>query len=144
MSNFFPLRYGTTVADGAQLIAITECLFFNTRDAGGNNDFGQRIATIKSLIPNTCDTSGDRNRFERIATAESPLSNTLHTIGDNQGGQGVTMSESPLSNTRHTIGNNGILAAIKKGIGSGVDKCVAILSAVIHGVTFRYYNRGKG
>jgi hypothetical protein len=54
------------------------------------------------------------------------------------------MTESKISNTRHTIGDNGILTAIKKGIGGGVDKCVAILSAVIHGVAFRYYNRGKG
>ena len=70
MGNFFPLRYGTTVADGAQLVARIESLFFNTRDAGGNSNGFQRSALEESLHANTRHSIRDRDRLQKSATID--------------------------------------------------------------------------
>ena len=127
------------------ILQISDRLFqCPPRHTIGDNNGGKGGAITESTPFNTRHTIGDNNGGKGRALIESETSNIRHTLGDNNGGKGGATRESSLFNTRHTIGDNAVLATADKCIGRCVDNRVALLSTIIHRITFCYDHGGKG
>ena len=74
---------------------------------------------------------------------ESLISNACYAIGDGDGCKRGAITESIISNTPYAIGDSGSLTPCNKRIGSRLNDCIAILSAIIGCITAFDYHRCK-
>ena len=99
---------------------------------------------MESTLSNACNAIRDGDRGERGAIIERIISNARNAIRDSDRSEGAATIESPISNARDVVGDGGILTASNKGICRFLDNCVAVLAAIVGGITSFYYHRGEG
>ena len=70
-------------------------------------------------------------------------SDSCDAVRDDDRGKLFAAIESTFVNTLNAVWNGGALATANKGVCVRLDNCMTILSAIIHGIAFCYYNRSK-
>ena len=123
--------------------AIQESHFSNARYAIRNGDRGEGEAITESPFLNARNIIRNGNGSEGT-TIESIISNARYAIGDGNGGEGGATRESIISNARYAVRNDCILTASNKGICRYFNNCVAVVAAIVFGITSFYYHRGEG
>ena len=109
-----------------------------------NNHRGEGGTIQKNIISNARYAIRDGDGGDGGATKESIISNTRYAVGDSDRSEGGAIIESTISNTRYAIGDNRVLTTCNKGVGSGFNNCVAILTTIVGGITTFDYHGGKG
>ena len=75
---------------------------------------------------------------------ESIISNARYAIRDGDGGEGGAFIESKHSNARDAVRDNRVLTTSNKGISSGFDNRIAVITAIVDSITLFNYHRGEG
>ena len=75
---------------------------------------------------------------------ECRKSNACNTLWDSDRSEGFAIRESPISNARNGVRDNRVLASSNKCVGRFLDNCVAVVAAIVFGITSFYYHRGEG
>ena len=118
---------------------FNNCVAILTTIVGGIITFdyhgGKGGAAIESPFSNARYAVGDSDGGEGGAIFESPFSNARDAIWDGDRGDGTATTESPISNARYAVGDNRVLTTCNKGVGSGFNNCVAILTTIVGGIT---------
>ena len=105
---------------------------------------GEGGAILKRKISNALHTLWDSDRGEGFAIIESLLSNTRDTIRDGDRGEGGATQECTIPNARDGVRNDCLLTSCNKCVGRFLDNCVAVLAAIVGGITRFYNHRREG
>ena len=86
----------------------------------------------------------DGDRGEGGAIIESRIPNARYTVRDGDGGEGGAFKESFISNARYAVRDNRALTTSNQCIGCRFNNRIAVVAAIVDGITLFNYHRGEG